>query len=142
MKKLIPVMALVVVVVAIVVLKKDGSGGADVEPIVWYGMMPHPYIAEVQVGAAAAEAATGTKVLKVVGQEWSQDNENANVKALSTKGHKGFSIFPGDPAGANGLFGQLVRNGQFVIAYGAEPNLPSPASLPPATTPRWLPPPY
>ena len=133
MKKLIPVIVLLVVVLAIVVLKKKGGSGAEVEPVVWYGMMPHPYITEVQAGAAAAEAATGTPILKVVGQEWSQDNENANVKALSTKGHKGFSVFPGDPAGANGLFGQLVRNGQAVVAYGAEPNLPTPASFTVAT---------
>ena len=103
MKRLIPVIILVVAVVAIVLIKKGGPA-AEVEPVVWYGMMPHPYITEVQSGAAAAEAATGTKTLKVVGQEWTQDNENANIKALSTKGHKCFSIFPGDPAGANGLF--------------------------------------
>ncbi len=133
MKKLIPVIVLVVAVLAIVVIKKGGSVNAEVEPVVWYGMMPHPYISEVESGAAAAEAATGKKVLRVVGQEWTQDNENANVKALSTKGHKGFSIFPGDPAGANGLFGQLVRNGQAVIAYGAEPKLPTPASFTVAT---------
>lgn len=132
MKKLIPVGVLLVVVIAIVVIKRGGAT-SEVEPVVWYGMMPHPYITEVQGGAAAAEAATGTKILKVVGQEWTQDNENANIKALSTKGHKCFSIFPGDPAGANGLFGQLVRNGQHVIAYGAEPNLPTPASFTVAT---------
>jgi ribose transport system substrate-binding protein len=132
MKKLIPVGVLLVIVVAIVVMKRGGDT-SEVEPVVWYGMMPHPYITEVQGGAAAAEAATGTKILKVVGQEWTQDNENANIKALSTKGHKCFSIFPGDPAGANGLFGQLVRNGQHVIAYGAEPNLPTPASFTVAT---------
>jgi ribose transport system substrate-binding protein len=133
MKKLIPVIVLVVVVVAIVVAKKQGGPAAEVEPVVWYGMMPHPYISEVQSGAAAAEDAVGTKVLKVVGQEWTQDNENANIKALSTKGHKCFSVFPGDPAGANGLFAQLVRNGQQVVAYGAEPNLPTPASFTVAT---------
>jgi len=119
MKKWVPVVVLVVVVVAIVLARKQQGGDTQVEPVVWYGMMPHPYISEVQQGAAAAEKDTGTAVLKVVGQEWTQDNENANVKALSTKGHKAFSIFPGDPAGANGLFGQLRRNGQHVVAYGS-----------------------
>jgi len=132
MKKLIPVVALVLIVAVIVVIRKGGPA-AEVEPVVWYGMMPHPYITEVQGGVAAAEAKTGTKMLKVVGQEWTQDNENANIKALSTKGHKCFSVFPGDPAGANGLFAQLVRNGQHVVAYGAEPNLPTPASFTVAT---------
>lgn len=132
MKKLIPVLVLVVVVLVIVIAKNRRVSG-DVEPIVWYGMMPHPYISEVEGGAAAAEKDTGAAILKVVGQEWTQDNENANVKALSTRGHKAFSVFPGDPAGANGLFGQLVRNGQYVVAYGAEPNVPTPASFTVAT---------
>lgn len=132
MKKLLPIIVLVAIVVAIVVVKKSQSS-ATVEPVVWYGMMPHPYITEVEVGAKAASADMGFPLLTVVGQEWSQDNENANVKALSTKGHKAFSIFPGDPAGANGLFAELVRNGQAVVAYGAEPNIPTPASFTVAT---------
>lgn len=133
MKKLIPIVVLVVAVGVIMVIKKNVRPSADVEPVVWYGMMPHPYIAEVEIGAKAAAEAVGMPLLPVVGQEWTQDNENANIKALSTKGHKCFSIFPGDPAGANGLFAQLVKNGQHVIAYGAEPNLPTPASFTVAT---------
>lgn len=132
MKKLIPVLVLFVLVVVIIMVKRGGESSA-VEPIVWYGMMPHPYITEVRAGAEAAEQALGVGIIKVVGQEWTQDNVNANVRALSTKGHKAFSIFPGDPAGANGLFGELVRNGQYVVAYGAEPNIPTPASFTVAT---------
>jgi len=103
------------------------------EPIAWYGMMPHPYITEVQSGAATAERDLGTRIYKMVGQEWSQDNESLNVEALSTKGHKAFSIYPGDAAGANGLFAALKRKGQIVVAYGAEPALPTPASFTVAT---------
>jgi len=103
------------------------------EPIAWYGMMPHPYITEVQSGAATAEKDFGTRIYKMVGQEWSQDNESLNVEALSTKGHKAFSIYPGDAAGANGLFAALKRKGQIVVAYGAEPALPTPASFTVAT---------
>lgn len=132
MKKLLPIMLLIALVAVIVVMRK-GQSSAAVEPVVWYGMMPHPYITEVELGAKAAAADTGVPMLAVVGQEWSQDNENANVKALSTKGHKAFSIFPGDPAGANGLYAELVRNGQSVVAYGAEPNIPTPASFTVAT---------
>ena len=134
MKKLLPVLiAAIVVVVLVVVIKSKRGPGEEAEPVVWYGMMPHPYISEVEQGAKKASEDFGVPVLTVVGQEWTQDNENENVKAISTKGHKGFSIFPGDPAGANGLFGQLVRNGQAVVAYGAEPNLPTPASFTVAT---------
>ena len=132
MKKLIPVIVLVIIVVVIVAIKQSRTK-ADVEPIVWYGMAPHPYISEVQIGAEAAAKDAGVAIRMAIGQEWSQDNENVNVKALSTKGHKAFSIFPGDPAGANGLFGQLKQHGQFVVAYGAEPNVPTPASFTVAT---------
>ena len=132
MKRLIPILVLFAVVVVIILVKRGGAS-SDAEPIVWYGMMPHPYITEVRIGAEAAERDLGIDILKVVGQEWTQDNANANVRALSTKDHRAFSIFPGDPAGANGLFGQLVRNGQFVVAYGAEPDIPTPASFTVAT---------
>jgi ribose transport system substrate-binding protein len=103
------------------------------EPIAWYGMMPHPYITEVQAGATASEKDFGVPIRKVVGQAWTQDNENINVEALSTQGHKAFSIYPGDPAGANGLFSQLKQRGQIVVAFGAEPDLPTPASFTVAT---------
>ncbi len=132
MKKFLPIVVLIAIVVAIVLVKK-GQSSSDVEPVVWYGMMPHPYMSEVEAGAKEAAVDTGVPLLAVVGQEWTQDNENANIKALSTKGHKTFSIFPGDPAGANGLFAELVRNGQYVVAYGAEPNIPTPALFTVAT---------
>ena len=104
-----------------------------VETIVWYGMMPHPYKTEVRSGVERFEQETGIKVLKVVGQQWTQDNENVNIESLSTRGHKAFSIYPGDPAGANALFGQLKSRGQLVVAYGAEPGLPTPVPFTMAT---------
>lgn len=124
-----------VILVGAVLIGGCGDTGQKpgVEPIVWYGMKPHPYMAEVKVGAETCAQDTGTDVLAVVGQEWTQDNENMNVESLSTKGHKAFSIYPGDPAGANGLFMALKKNGQLVVAYGAEPNLPTAASFTVAT---------
>jgi ribose transport system substrate-binding protein len=106
---------------------------AGVEPIGWYGMMPHPYVTEVRSGVERFEQETGLRVAKVVGQQWTQDNENVNVEALSTKGHKAFSVYPGDPAGANALFAQLRDRGQLVVAYGAEPDLPTPVPFTVAT---------
>ncbi len=111
----------------------DTPEGGGPEPIVWYGMMPHPYITEVQGGATASEAEFGVPIYKMVGQEWTQDNESLNIESLSTKGHKAFSIYPGDPAGSNGLFRALKQNGQMVVAYGAEPDLPTPAVFTVAT---------
>jgi ribose transport system substrate-binding protein len=105
----------------------------EVEPVAWYGPMPHPYITEVSSGADAARKDLGVAVYQMVGQEWTQDNESVNVESLSTAGHKAFCIYPVDAAGANGLFSQLAARGQFVIAYGAEPALPTPASFTVAT---------
>jgi len=132
MKK-IAIIALVVVLAGVVVVVNVGRKKAGVEPIVWYGMMPHPYKTEVRSGVERFEAETGAAALKVVGQQWTQDNENVNVEALSTKGHKAFSIYPGDPAGANALFAQLKGRGQIVVAYGAEPALPTPVPFTVAT---------
>ncbi len=125
------VMAAVASVMVIGCQDKNGSSGD--EPIVWYGMMPHPYITEVEQGVKACEKDLNIKILKVVGQEWTQDNENNNIKALSTKNHKAFSVYPGDPGGANGLFKQLKDHGQIVVAYGAEPKTPTPAAFTVAT---------
>jgi ribose transport system substrate-binding protein len=132
MKKALLLVVILVLAVAIIIVKQKRTT-QNVEPIAWYGMMPHPYISEVRSGVEACEKDMGVSIRRVVGQEWSQDNENGNVEALSTKGHKAFSIYPGDPAGANGLFKQLKSKGQFVVAYGAQPNLPTPASFTVAT---------
>ena len=109
--------------------KKPPKGGKGIEPIVWYAPAPHPYTNEVKAGVEACEKEIGKPILKVFGQEWTQDNENMNIESLSTKGHRAFSIYPVDPAGSNGLFRMLKENGQLVVAYGAEPQLPTPAAF-------------
>jgi len=103
------------------------------EPICWYGMMPHPYMSLVQKGVEACAKDYNVKIYTTVGQEWTQANETQNVEALSTRGYKAFSIFPADPTGSNGLFQGLKSRGIFVVAFGAEPNLPTPASFTVAT---------
>ena len=132
MKKTVLILA-VVVLAAVVVVVQVTRKKAGVEPVCWYGMMPHPYVTEVRSGVERFEAETGFKAAKVVGQQWTQDNENINIEALSTKGYKAFSIYPGDPAGANALFAQLKGRGQLVVAYGAEPDLPTPVPFTVAT---------
>jgi ribose transport system substrate-binding protein len=131
--KKIALLAAVLLLVGTVVVVNVTRRKSGVEPLVWYGLMPHPYKTEVRSGVERFEQETGQRVLKVVGQQWTQDNENVNVEALSTRGHKGFSIYPGDPAGANALFGQLKGRGQIVVAYGAEPGLPTPVPFTVAT---------
>lgn len=132
MKKM-AILAAAIILAAGVIIVNVTRKRAVVEPIVWYGMMPHPYNTEVRGGVERFERESGVQVLKVVGQQWTQDNENVNVEALSTRGHKAFSVYPGDPAGANALFGQLKGRGQIVVAYGAEPGLPTPVPFTVAT---------
>jgi len=127
------ILAVVIVVAVVIIGAVSLMKPETVEPIVWYGMAPHPYKTEVQAGAEACAAENQIGILCMLGQEWTQDNENKNVESLSTKPHKAFSIYPGDPAGANALFKTLTDNGQFVVAYGAETNLPTPASFTVAT---------
>jgi ribose transport system substrate-binding protein len=127
------ILGIVVVLVAAVVVFSLLRKKQSVETIAWYGMMPHPYISEVRGGVERFEKETGVQVMKVVGQAWTQENENINVEALSSRGHKAFSVYPGDPAAANALFAQLKSRGQLVVAYGAQPNLPTPVPFTVAT---------
>ena len=132
MKNLIPITC-VLTMAAVVGVVKLGRHESRRESLAWYGNAVHPYISEVRTGVEAFARDTGTGVRCVIGQEWTQDNQNINVEALSTQGYKGFSLYPGDPAGANGLFGLLRSRGQAVVAYGAEPALPTPAAFTVAT---------
>lgn len=126
-------LAVLAAAVAAVIVVAATRKRAAVEPIAWYGPMPHPYITEVQAGVEAAEKDLGIKISRRVGQEWTQDNENLNIEAMSTRGYRAFSIYPGDAGGANGLFAELKRKGQYVVAYGAEPAIPTPATFTVAT---------
>src|SRR5215469_14458379 len=65
----------------------------EIAPMLWYGMMPHPYIAEVQKGAEAAAKDFGIKIDVTVGQEWTQANETQNIEQQSARGYKAISLF-------------------------------------------------
>lgn len=111
-----------------------GGGGeqqqaANEKKIVWYGLMVHPYVAEVEKGVIGYERDTGTLIKRQLGQNLTQDNENANVEPLAAQGYKAFSIFPADASAANGLYEELVANGAHVVSYGAPTALPTPASF-------------
>jgi ribose transport system substrate-binding protein len=132
MKNLIPV-SCAVVIAGVVVGVKLTRRTAEVEAIVWYGNAAHPYIEEVRTGVEAYARDSGVAIYRTVGQEWTQDNQNQNVEALSTRGHRSFALYPSDPAGANGLFTLLTKRGCRIVAFGAEPELPTPASFTIAT---------
>jgi ribose transport system substrate-binding protein len=106
-----------------------GARADDIAPILWYGMMPHPYIALCQKGAEAAAKDYNIKIDTTVGQEWSQANETQNIEQQSARGYKAVSLFPGDPTGVNGLANSLRKHGIFVVSYGGQPHTPTPISF-------------
>ena len=132
MRNVIPITCALTIAAVVVGVKLTRHPTAR-EPIAWYGNAAHPYITEVRAGVEAFAKASGSGVFLTVGQEWTQDNQNVNVEALSTQGYRAFSLYPGDPAGANGLFRLLKSRGQHVVAYGAEPALPTPIPFTVAT---------
>ncbi len=132
MRNVIPISCVVAIAAVITGVKLTRHTVAR-EPIVWYGNAVHPYIAEVRSGVEAFARDAGIAIHCTVGQEWTQDNQNVNVEALSTQGYRAFSLYPGDPAGANGLFKLLRSRGQHVVVFGAEPSLPTPAPFTIAT---------
>ena len=125
MRNAIPIICALTVGVVVAGVKMTHPT-VKLETIVWYGNAVHPYITEVRLGAEAFAKDSGVPVYCTVGQEWTQDNQNVNVEALSTGGYKAFCLFPGDAVGANALFQLLRDHGQNVVAYGAPPALPTP----------------
>lgn len=125
MKNAIPIFCAIAIALVVAGVKLTHPA-PKLQSIVWYGNAVHPYISEVRKGAEAFAKDSGVPVYCTVGQEWTQDNQNVNVEALSTAGYKGFSLFPGDAVGANALFKLLRDHGQNVVAYGAQPSLPTP----------------
>lgn len=93
----------------------------QLEPIVLYEPLPHPYCTAVGAGGAAFAREHGLRVRIVVGQESTQANVNANIESLFDQGYRAFAIYPVDPAGSKGLFHRLRLAGREVVAYGAQP---------------------
>jgi ribose transport system substrate-binding protein len=108
-------------------------GASKIEPLVWYGMESDPYVSEIQQGANAAGSSEGLPVLQVVRSAWTADAAAKTVQGVPIRARKGFCISPGAPPDANRLFDQLVQKKKFVVAYGTEPSLPTPASFSVAT---------
>ena len=132
MRNVIPIIC-ALTIVAVVAGVKLTRHQTPVRPITWYGNAAHPYITEVRAGVEAFTKDSRVPIFCTAGQEWTQDNQNVNVEALSTQGYKAFSLYPADPAGANGLFSCFKSRGQQVVAFGAEPALPTPVPFTVAT---------
>ena len=127
MKKLIALVACMLFVLAAFT-----AGAADYK-IAWYAPMVHPYFDAVKKGVEAFEKDTKIEVLKQIGQEWTQDNQNQNVEALAAKGYKGFSIYPVDAGATNGLYKELTDKGIAVVSFGTTTLQPTTAAFVVAT---------
>ncbi|WP_394199195.1 sugar ABC transporter substrate-binding protein [Litoreibacter albidus] len=95
----------------------------------WYASTVHPYFDEVQTGVDAFSEKTGIEVVKRLGQDWTQDNQNENVSAMAAQGFTHFSIFPSDVAGAQGLYEELAERGVTIVDFGQATQDPTPASF-------------
>ena len=97
----------------------DSRSAVKSKQILWYSPTVHPFPQEVKKGVEAFEKDSGVVVEKSFGQEFSQDNENANVEAFAAKGFDGFVIQPCDVSAANSLYEELADSGKVVVGYGS-----------------------
>jgi len=132
MKKLlflILALALTTTLVSVAFASEKREAAPAEYKIAWFAPIPHPYFDANKKGIEAWEKDSGIEVKKVIGQEWTQENENENVEALAAQGYKAFSIYPADPTAANGLYEELVDRGIYAINFGAKTTEPTPASF-------------
>ena len=123
----------VAMMIGVALLTAAFAANAAEYKIAWYAPMVHPYFDSVKKGVEAFEEDTGIEVLKQIGQEWTQDNQNQNVEALAAKGYKAFSIYPVDASATNGLYEELTERGMFVVSFGTSTQQPTTASFAVAT---------
>lgn len=132
MKKLL--VALLVLVSVSAVFATGSQDGKKVEKkIAWYASAVHPYFDSVLKGVEAFSAETGIEVHTQIGPDWTQDSQTQNVETLAAMGYNGFSIYPSDPSGANGLYEELTGRGAFIVNFGTSTVQPTTASFAVAT---------
>lgn len=118
---LLAIAGAVVVALSGLKLYQRNAASTELESVVLYEPLPHPYCTAVGNGAVAFAKDSGVSVRVVVGQEPTQANVNTNIESLFTLGYRAFAIYPVDPAGSKGLFSRLTEGGRLVVAYGAQP---------------------
>lgn len=105
--------------------------------IVWYASAVHPYFDSVQKGVEGFIKETGIEVKIQVGPDWTQDSQTQNVETLAAMGYTGFSIYPSDPSGANGLYEELTERGSYIVNFGTSTVKPTTASFAVATDVKY-----
>jgi len=137
MKKAFLVMMVLLTAAGTLFASGTQEGGSDKKKIAWYASAVHPYFDAVQKGVDAFAADTGIEVHVQIGPDWTQDSQTQNVEALAAMGYKGFSIYPSDPSGANGLYEELTERGSCVVNFGTSTVQPTTASFAVATDVKY-----
>lgn len=136
MKKLFTVLLALAVAGSLFASGSQESGEGE-KKIAWYASAVHPYFDAVQKGVEAFSAETGIEVHTQIGPDWTQDSQTQNVETLAAMGYKGFSIYPSDPSGANGLYEELTARGGVVVNFGTSTVQPTTASFAVATDVKY-----
>lgn len=138
MKKIVGI----VLVLALAAITAFANGGSDSDTdsayqLVWYASAVHPYFDSVQKGVKAFEADTGIAVKQQIGPDWTQDSQTQSLETLMASGYTGFSVYPSDPSGANGVYEELVDRGANIVNFGTSTTQPTPASFAVATDVKY-----
>jgi len=108
------------------------AAAVDVK-IAYYWPQAHPYYESVLKGQAKFAEKYGIEVFSQVGTGWDLQTEIEQVEALVAQGYKGLAVYPVDASGTNSLYEEVVAAGTFVCSYGAQTQVPTPASFTLAT---------
>ena len=111
------VLSLTLALLMIASLLATGAFAADAK-YAWYFSAPHAYGTEVEGYAQQFAKDTGIDVKYMIGADWNQSTEDANLRALVAEGYNNISVFPSSD-GASGVFDELGQQGVNVITYGA-----------------------
>ena len=110
------------------------TGGGDRQAaegaqFLWYQAGAHPFFDEMYKGVVAFGNEFGVDVMRGVGTDWTQTEEDQLVRAWAADGYNAMAIFPADPVGANALYSELVGQGARVVNFGATTNMPTDADF-------------
>ena len=95
-----------------------GAGAVAEGQYVWYFPTAHSYADEVMGYVEQYIADSGIDVRIMIGADWEQSTQDANLQALVADGYTNMSVYPASD-GAAGLFDELKSFGVNVITYGA-----------------------
>jgi ribose transport system substrate-binding protein len=84
----------------------------------WYFPAAHSYGEEVKGFAEKFAQDEGVEVKFLIGSDWEQSTEDANIRALVADGYMNISAFPSSD-GAAGLYDELKSFGANIVGYGA-----------------------